>query len=226
MNPEEAILDVVAEYLEGFTTDVLPYNAVETLDTVNAIIGYRRPRGPIRPTHQLRFANSIHCIFSVGQNTELFKAMVDFLYWGVYADIAEKLEKVEQSAPNPEEVPARHWLDCPIARQKIKGAFTGCKTRLIPEDKAPTVSPESSPECGLSQEECKTSHWKATEFEQMLKRKLNGWSLTRGGLTSPSGPSAKDPAGHRIFAPRSLHRCCTARKPVNPSTLKAKLDSQ
>ncbi|KAJ7930615.1 hypothetical protein B0H13DRAFT_1858734 [Mycena leptocephala] len=52
----EASFDIVAKYLEHCTTDILPYNAVKTLDRTTY---YLPPETAIHPTHQIRLASSV-----------------------------------------------------------------------------------------------------------------------------------------------------------------------
>jgi hypothetical protein len=127
----EASIYFLAEYLEHCTSDVLPYNAVQTLDKVTFYL----LNSAIHHTHQLRLANSVQAIFAVAQSTELLNGIINSQCWSLYAD-GPKTE--EQLRAHREEVDSGHpfvlwpWLDHPIARQTIEDTFTKYKKQLMP----------------------------------------------------------------------------------------------
>jgi hypothetical protein len=114
----EANICVVAEYLEHCTTNILPYNAIKTLDKLPSYI----PHSTIHHTHQLRLANSVQAIFDATQSTELLNGIVNFRWWSLYAD-GPKTEV--QVRAHRQEVDLGYpfvlwpWLDHPIARRLV-----------------------------------------------------------------------------------------------------------
>jgi hypothetical protein len=126
----EASIYFVAEYLEHCTSDILPYNAVQTLDKVTFYL----LNSAIHHTHQLRLANSIQAIFVAARPTDLLNGIVNSKCWSLYAQGPKTEDEVRVYR---EKVTSGHsilwpWLDHPIARQKIEHSFAKYKKQLMP----------------------------------------------------------------------------------------------
>jgi hypothetical protein len=128
----EASFDIVAEYLEHCTTDILPYNAVKTLDSITY---YLPPETAIHPTHQIRLANSVHSVFAAGrfEDSELLNEIINSSCWTLYAEghKTEEQVRVHLEKANFGERRIWPWLDNPAARQKVKDAFTDYEKKLM-----------------------------------------------------------------------------------------------
>ncbi|KAF7367077.1 hypothetical protein MSAN_00967100 [Mycena sanguinolenta] len=131
----EARLDILAEYLENCSSDVLPFKVVETVsqifdqprDTFSSTLQAR-----IHQTHQLRLANSIHSIFTGQQKSvELRDGIVNCMIWDFYAN--------NNHAASPLLPNFRAWLDNPAAQRKIRDAFTEYETEFTTESSGQRV---------------------------------------------------------------------------------------
>ncbi|KAF7352093.1 hypothetical protein MVEN_01172100 [Mycena venus] len=144
----EASLDVITEYFEYCDTDTLPYNTIQTLNTIknrdNFFSGrwcLGAPEAPIHATLQIRLANSIHAIFVTGIFMDLMDEILNSEFWDLYAEGMKTQEQIDvhlglhrglyQSPPSI--VPRGNlwpWLEDASARQKIIDAFTGYEGKL------------------------------------------------------------------------------------------------
>jgi hypothetical protein len=130
----EANVYSVTEYLEHCTSDVLPYNAVQTLDKVT----FYPLNSAIHGTHQLRLANSIQAIFTAARSTELLNGIVNSKHWSLYAEGPKTEEQVTEVRAHRAKADLGHffpqlwpWLDYPIARQKIEHTFAEYEKQLM-----------------------------------------------------------------------------------------------
>jgi hypothetical protein len=126
----EASIYFVAEYLEHCTSNVLPYNAVQTLDKVT----FYPLNSAIHHTHQLRLANSIQAVFRAAPSTDLLNTILNCSCWSLYAQGPNTEDQVRA---HREKFDSGHfvlwpWLDHPIARQKIEHTFAKYKKQLMP----------------------------------------------------------------------------------------------
>ncbi|KAJ6542880.1 hypothetical protein B0H19DRAFT_1310917 [Mycena capillaripes] len=129
----EATLNIIAEYLEHCTSEVLPYNAVKTLDVMSTWLLLQTP---IHPTHQIRLANSIHTIAIAGQFVELLDGIVSLTCWSLYAEGYKTAEQVKELRDTGSYYP---WLDNPIALERIKDAFLHSVRQLSSSEGSPTT---------------------------------------------------------------------------------------
>jgi hypothetical protein len=141
----EACFVVIVEYLEHYTSDILPYNAVKTL---NQIGYYLSAETAIHPIHQIRLANKIHGVFAVSQSMELLDGILRCSFWDIYAEGEKTEEEVKAHLEQLELYSDTHgydyyydyyvpspnrfwpWLDNPDARNKIEEAFAGYQRKL------------------------------------------------------------------------------------------------
>ncbi|KAF7369722.1 hypothetical protein MVEN_00303700 [Mycena venus] len=127
---KESAIHIIAEFLENCTSDIAPYNAVETLDkiTQDAV-----PDAPIHSVHQVRIATSLHTIFSAGRFTQLMNAIVNCQLFALYAKGAQTKEWVEMER-NRIISGNWHglwpWLDNLTARTQIKDALLVYEQKL------------------------------------------------------------------------------------------------
>jgi hypothetical protein len=126
----EANIYFLAEYLEHCTSDVLPYNAVQTLAKVTFCL----PNSAIHHTYQLRLANSIQAIFVAARPTDLLNGTVNSKCWSLYAEGPKTDEQVRahREKVHSGNAPLWPWLNHPIARQQIEDTFTKYKKQLMP----------------------------------------------------------------------------------------------
>ncbi|KAF7326732.1 hypothetical protein MVEN_02592100 [Mycena venus] len=113
---QEARIYILAEFLQHCNSEVLPYRAVETLE---AISHRTVPREGIHHAHQLRLADSVRGIFTAERFPDLLPVIINCECWTVYA-------KQPKFGPFEE----RPWLYDPVARGKIKDAFTHYEGKL------------------------------------------------------------------------------------------------
>ncbi|KAJ7220201.1 hypothetical protein GGX14DRAFT_586056 [Mycena pura] len=117
----EAILILVAEFLDHCNSDLLPYKAGETVRR----IGWFAPHQKIHRTHQIRFASSLYNILSAGRFAGL---MEDLVYLRCLNSYAREPSSSLQEVSNFDGL--HDWLDDPVARQKIKAGFLDFEIRL------------------------------------------------------------------------------------------------
>ncbi|KAJ7625093.1 hypothetical protein DFH06DRAFT_1339866 [Mycena polygramma] len=131
----EAEFALVAEYLNSCcTSNVLPFNAVQTLFIISL---YLVLKGPIRATHQLRLANGVYTILSTAEKyAELAREIVSCRLWDIYATGHITEEEVVSLSRRKDIWP---WLDHLVARQKIKEAFTHYKIKLAASGESPDI---------------------------------------------------------------------------------------
>jgi hypothetical protein len=113
---QEARIYVLAEFLRHCNSDVLPYMALETLE---AISHRAIPRDEVHHAHQLQLADSVHGIFTTERFPDLLPVIVNFECWTMYAN-----------QPKFGACDGRPWLYDPVARGKIKSAFTHYEGKL------------------------------------------------------------------------------------------------
>jgi len=111
---QEARIYVLAEFLQHCNSNVLPYMAV---DTLKAISHRAIPRGGIHHTHQVRLADGVDGIFTADRFPNLLPVIINFECWTLYAK-------------QPGIFDERPWLYDPVARRKIKNAFTLYERKL------------------------------------------------------------------------------------------------
>ncbi|KAJ7657738.1 hypothetical protein DFH06DRAFT_1327799 [Mycena polygramma] len=129
-------LDLAADYLEVCTaSDVLPYNAAQTW---NAIATFRFP---IQATDQLRLASSMHAVlFRAEKDADFSRGIMNSKCWNLYAEGHKTENEVNRlRSVFSEEGRYLPWLDDPVARQKIKAAFTEYKIKLTASGDSPKV---------------------------------------------------------------------------------------
>ncbi|KAJ7147283.1 hypothetical protein C8R46DRAFT_546485 [Mycena filopes] len=119
----EAKFCVVTGYLEYCASNIhaLPYKAHTTLNKIfdhDSIEG--RPRR-IHPTHQIRFAESIHRIFEAGQPLKLVGAIIDCKWWSIYGEGKKTEEEMREHLGDPRG--SKPWLQDFSARQIVRAAF-------------------------------------------------------------------------------------------------------
>ncbi|KAJ7145556.1 hypothetical protein C8R44DRAFT_655501 [Mycena epipterygia] len=118
----EARINLLTEFLEHCSSDVLPYKVVETVQTFDC----PPPTKPIHHTHQIRLANSIHGAFLARNSPDLLNAIITANCFDLYAQ-----------APRRGWTP---WLEDPSARTKIKNAFADYeKTLMLSADSSPAI---------------------------------------------------------------------------------------
>ncbi|KAJ7657761.1 hypothetical protein DFH06DRAFT_1408772 [Mycena polygramma] len=126
----EAEFGLVADYLEGCTSDVLPFNAFQTW---NVIAPYLYLAEPIQATHQLPLANSIHTILSSAEKDAVFsRGIMNCGCWDLYArgHQTEGEVNVYRKRLDSDGTRLWPWLDDRVARQKIKETFTDYEGHL------------------------------------------------------------------------------------------------
>ncbi|KAJ6545645.1 hypothetical protein B0H19DRAFT_1267041 [Mycena capillaripes] len=124
----EALLIVIAEYLEHCACDSLPYKAVETFAKIGGKV--YTPTAANHPTHQIRLANSIHNISSSEQATVLLDVIVDCQLWNLYAE-GTKTEVLDSLSVISEPDEYWPWLANHEARYKIMDAFSGYEKKMM-----------------------------------------------------------------------------------------------
>ncbi|KAJ6471335.1 hypothetical protein C8R45DRAFT_936771 [Mycena sanguinolenta] len=112
----EACVDNLARYLENCSSDVLPYKAIETINSLCHGDAFFRCPGSIHSKYQLHLANSIHSIFATGRTPEVMDGIVHCPIWNVYVS----RDREEWS----------RWLNDPAAQQKIKDTFAEYERKL------------------------------------------------------------------------------------------------
>ncbi|KAF8199281.1 hypothetical protein K438DRAFT_2016065 [Mycena galopus ATCC 62051] len=157
----EARLQIVAEYLEHCTSNVLPYNTVETLARIKnnlllqpdktAPLGNEKhlvPQAAVHSTHQLRLANSIYHVIHTAnpESMDLLDEIINWPTWDRYTskENEEQLRAHREGRkfmlegdfnPYDEWSPLVEdfwpWLDDPIGRKTIQHAFTDYKKTLM-----------------------------------------------------------------------------------------------
>ncbi|KAJ7610028.1 hypothetical protein DFH06DRAFT_1065367 [Mycena polygramma] len=106
----EAKIHVLAEFLQCCASEVLPFNAVETLRRISYIV----PCTAVHKTHQLLYARSVDSVFAEARSVELMTAIVWSKCLDVYAGIPADILGAE----------AFPWLDEPFARQILKDTLS------------------------------------------------------------------------------------------------------
>ncbi|KAJ7644497.1 hypothetical protein FB45DRAFT_824678, partial [Roridomyces roridus] len=101
---DEAKFALLAEFLEQFDTEVLPYKMAETISGLGAIL----PRAPVHESHQLRLADGVQRLSNREQLSAVLNAQVFDLYAGK-----------SHVALRPGTRPVA-WLDNRDARKKMK----------------------------------------------------------------------------------------------------------
>ncbi|KAJ6462567.1 hypothetical protein C8R45DRAFT_1178301 [Mycena sanguinolenta] len=125
----EADLNVLAEYLENCSSDVLPFKYVETIQNWNNYDTFLFIHARIHPTYQLRLANSIYTIFTTkNESMELLNVIVNCSIWDFYAT-SNKGRTSERNF--------QAWLDDPSAQRKMSDAFTEYRTKLASGAESP-----------------------------------------------------------------------------------------
>ncbi|KAJ7659589.1 hypothetical protein DFH06DRAFT_1472454 [Mycena polygramma] len=121
-----AKLNILAEFLEYCTSAELPYEAVETLDTM-ASQATPRSAVPVQKTYQIRLATSVHAVFAAGKPQEFLTAIVSSQLLDPYAGGQEK----------PWWDKHFRWITEPIARHKLTEALAGYESTLLADPESP-----------------------------------------------------------------------------------------
>ncbi|KAJ6454740.1 hypothetical protein C8R47DRAFT_1252133 [Mycena vitilis] len=130
----EAILVVMAEYLEHCVSDVVPYKAAETLLTMTR--RESRPLTAIHPAHQIRFATAVYGIYSRGPCEEsdwvqeLREQVLGCELWELYAEGSVSEEQVKEKLAGDYSDELWPWLDDLEAQQKVRAALSNYQREL------------------------------------------------------------------------------------------------
>ncbi|KAJ7119814.1 hypothetical protein C8R44DRAFT_878206 [Mycena epipterygia] len=124
----EAKIALLAEFLESFKPDIVPYKGPETVRQIGSVT----PRAKIHEDHQIRLASAIHRVSCQGEphGTELLDALVLSPMFELYAD----------SRPaffGPRDRTA--WLDSSIARGQITAIISGYVRKLSSVSGSPPI---------------------------------------------------------------------------------------
>jgi hypothetical protein len=137
----EAKIAQLAEFLEDFNSEVLPYKMAETICSIGVYI----PCAQIHENHQIRLANGIHRVSTLDEphGPELLNAIINTEIFMIYAGASESHPNFDrEELPNmggddqTTEVQSnlqvyqspptiKPWLESPTARLKIKDALSG-----------------------------------------------------------------------------------------------------
>ncbi|KAJ7890743.1 hypothetical protein B0H13DRAFT_1887440 [Mycena leptocephala] len=117
---DEARIVLVSELLESCRTDMIPYNATDTLSRTSGFCIHG-----VHPIHQSRFATSVRRLFSTlgDGNPTLLQEVVNLSLFDVYAPNSTRVH-----------IESHLWLDNPLARRIIKDTLTEYQGTLTPTD--------------------------------------------------------------------------------------------
>jgi hypothetical protein len=112
----EAKIALIAEFLEGFRFDFIPYKGTDTLRRICGDVP--APQAEIHATHQVRFANGIHHLVQMlgrdnSNDKEKLDAIFDSQMFEEYFDAGRKPHEGRSSS-------ARAWLQDSSARVQIR----------------------------------------------------------------------------------------------------------
>jgi hypothetical protein len=118
----EAKISLIAEFLDGFASDSIPYKATKTLRSICGVIP--SPHAEIHASHQIRFANGMHHILDLDHpdNMELLDVIIDSTIFELYFETGQSL--MSKEATFTFQLQRHAWLQDLSARTQIKDTLT------------------------------------------------------------------------------------------------------